>query len=124
MARAKRRSEPTEDQLQQSVAEFLDLALPPQAIWFHTPNGGSRNVIEAAKLKRMGVKRGVPDIYIAYGDETFWVELKTLTGTLSKEQEEFRVHALVLGHRWACVRTMFRLQDVLESWGIPLKVRC
>ena len=29
--------------------------------YFHTPNGGRRNKREAAKLKRMGVKKGVSD---------------------------------------------------------------
>lgn len=30
---------------------------------FHIPNGGSRNKLEAANLKRQGVKAGVPDLF-------------------------------------------------------------
>ena len=29
---------------------------------YHIPNGGTRNKIEAANLKRQGVKSGVPDL--------------------------------------------------------------
>jgi hypothetical protein len=31
---------------------------------FHVPNGGSRNLLEAKKLKAQGVKAGVPDVYV------------------------------------------------------------
>ena len=31
---------------------------------FHVPNGGNRNVREAVRLKRQGVKAGIPDIYL------------------------------------------------------------
>lgn len=37
---------------------------PELALMFHVPNGGSRNAIEAANLKRQGVKAGVPDIFL------------------------------------------------------------
>ena len=51
----------SEDALQKSVAKYLDSV---GAFWYHCPNGGSRNGIEAAKLKVMGVKPGVPDCMI------------------------------------------------------------
>lgn len=51
----------TEDQEQTNLATYLDWR---GLQWCHVPNGGSRNVIEATKLKRMGVKKGVPDILI------------------------------------------------------------
>ena len=50
-----------EDDFQKSVAKYLDNL---QATWFHCPNGGSRNAIEATKLKAMGTKPGVPDCLI------------------------------------------------------------
>jgi len=46
---------------------------------FHSPNGGSRNIIEARKLKRMGVKKGLSDLFLAYpsqGYHGFFIELK------------------------------------------------
>jgi len=42
----------TEDNFQKAVARYLDTI---GAFWFHCPNGGSRNAIEASKLKGMGV---------------------------------------------------------------------
>lgn len=50
-----------EDDLQKAVAQLLDLL---GWLWWHTPNGGKRSAREAARLKAMGVKAGVPDVLI------------------------------------------------------------
>lgn len=43
-------------------AEMMSGTHPELALMYHIPNGGSRNALEAANLKRQGVKAGVPDI--------------------------------------------------------------
>ncbi len=66
----------TEDNLQKRVATYLDFS---EAIWFHSPNGGKRNLLEAVKLKKMGVKSGVPDCLILnqrHGFKGLAIELK------------------------------------------------
>ena len=53
--------------------------MPELGLMFHVPNGGSRNRIEAAKLKRQGVRAGVPDICLPVargGFHGLFVELK------------------------------------------------
>lgn len=52
-----------EDAMQIAVANYIRCQYP-KVFWFHCPNGGKRNKIEAAKLKKMGVRRGVPDVLI------------------------------------------------------------
>jgi hypothetical protein len=57
---------------------------------FHIPNGGSRNIIEATKLKRMGVKAGVPDLQLIVaknGYHGLWIELKAENGRLQQSQK-------------------------------------
>lgn len=66
----------------------------PELKWlFHIPNGGSRHIAEAGKLKAMGVKSGVPDIFLPIGRNGFkglWIELKKpVKGIVSKEQHEW-----------------------------------
>lgn len=46
---------------QVAVAKWLD---HHEIAWWHTPNGGKRNKIVAANLKREGVKAGVVDVII------------------------------------------------------------
>lgn len=46
-------------------------------------NGGSRNVLEAMKLKRMGVSSGFPDIEIPFPSGTYhglYIEMKRVKG--------------------------------------------
>lgn len=55
----------------------------------HIPNGGSRNVIEAAKFKKMGVKAGVPDLQLLIPNgliHGLWIELKSKAGKLQPSQ--------------------------------------
>lgn len=62
----KTRSQP-EAKLQQAVFEWIDWHIrkyPVLKFAFHSPNGGSRNIIEAKNLKAAGVKPGVPDLLV------------------------------------------------------------
>jgi hypothetical protein len=75
-----------EDDFQKAVANYLDMI---GAFWFHCPNGGSRNAIEAKKLKGMGVKSGVPDVLILdhrQGFNGLAIELKVGYNKPSEQQ--------------------------------------
>jgi hypothetical protein len=67
----------------------------PELKWiFHIPNGGSRHIAEASKLKAMGVKSGVPDIFLPvigkWVHKGLWIELKKpKKGIVSNEQQEW-----------------------------------
>jgi hypothetical protein len=82
----------SEDNFQKAVARYLDAK---GVLWFHCPNGGHRNVAEAAKLKAMGVKAGIPDILIleprkfCYG---FAIELKVGKNKCTDSQKEMQRH--------------------------------
>jgi len=55
------------------IGPYLDLCVAAGVLvtWWHVPNGGSRNKAEAARLKRMGVRAGVPDLTLVFaGTET------------------------------------------------------
>lgn len=52
---------------------------PELDLIYHVPNGGRRNKFEAAKLKRQGVKAGVPDVVLPVARAGFhglYIELK------------------------------------------------
>jgi hypothetical protein len=86
-----------EDNFQQRVAFYLDLQR--DCLYFHTPNGGKRYGREGAKLQRMGVKSGVPDILILTqrkGYAGLAIELKVGRNTPTDTQKDFlrRLHEL------------------------------
>ena len=66
MSRAyyKKRCEATEQERVINWATFYAKDFPELDLLYHVPNGGSRNQLEAANLKRQGVKAGVPDLVL------------------------------------------------------------
>jgi hypothetical protein len=72
---------------------------PQLALLIHIPNGGKRNVREAARLKRMGVRAGVSDYFLPvvrpYAEPAdcsgFWIELKAGKGKPTAAQLEWLV---------------------------------
>jgi len=60
-------------------AKYSEGAFPELALLFHIPNGGKRNKFEAAKLKKQGVKAGVPDLFLPVARGSYhglFIELK------------------------------------------------
>ena len=111
----------SEDDLQIAVCEFLDVALPPDAVYFAVANGGSRNKAEAAKLKRMGVKPGIPDLVVCYRSECLFIELKTAAGVLSGIQKQMHERLDHTGFDLGVCRSVEGVEDFLLSMGIPLR---
>lgn len=65
---------------------------PELDLLFHIPNGGSRNKIEAAKLKSQGVKAGVPDLFLPAargGYHGLFIEMKYGKNKPTDKQREW-----------------------------------
>ena len=73
-------------------AKMREAIYPELKLLHHIPNGGSRNKIEAANLKRQGVKAGVPDICLPVPRGKYhglYIELKHGKNKLSDLQAEW-----------------------------------
>jgi hypothetical protein len=65
------------------------------------PNGGSRGKLEAVNLKRSGVKRGVPDLFmIGTNGKTAFLEVKEGKGKPTDEQLAFGSMCHARGVQW------------------------
>jgi hypothetical protein len=86
---------PREIGLQIAVAKLLtDHALPSWR-WSHFPSGERRDVRTGARLKRMGLRKGWPDIVLVSPQGLFHaLELKRLGENLTDEQAEFQLWAI------------------------------
>lgn len=61
---------PTEDVEQMCLFRWADAQsgkYPELSLMYHVPNGGKRGKAEAARFRAMGVKSGVPDIFLPVG---------------------------------------------------------
>lgn len=80
-----------EDGIQRACAGYLEAqeSYRKDFIWWHTPNGMWSNAIQGAKMKRMGMRAGVPDLIICFGNITGFVELKAEKGRMKDSQMDF-----------------------------------
>lgn len=88
----------TEAQEQEAVIRWCDWSRIPV---YHIPNGGKRNVAEAAHLKRLGVRAGVPDLCIPVARgryHSLYVEMKAGRGKPTEKQVEWIERLGRLGH--------------------------
>lgn len=70
---------------------------PELKLMYHIPNGGKRNKVIAAKFKRMGVKPGVPDIFLPVakgGYHGLYIELKRTKGGGTSDNQDTWIEAL------------------------------
>lgn len=102
---------PTEDVEQMCLFRWADAQsgkYPELSLMYHIPNGGKRGKAEAGRFRAMGVKSGVPDIFLPVGVQKIdsvdrgqytiirtkynglYIELKRLRGgTVSAAQKQW-----------------------------------
>ena len=89
---------------QRAVCEYLDLLNIP---YYHVPNEGLRSVSTGAKLKSIGLSKGVPDLCVpvARGEyHSLYIEMKAPGGKPTKEQVEWIWRLREEGMcAWVCV---------------------
>lgn len=86
--------------------------------WKHCPNGGFRNVREAARFKRMGVKAGVPDIELYRANKAYALELKVPGGRVSTAQAVWAANFVNEGGTYAVHDNIAAALAQLEHWGL------
>ncbi len=127
-----------ETELQEAVADALDLLLMRPATWCAYPAGHIQLSGQAAtKLARMGLKRGWPDVLVLHG-VLHGIELKRRGGTLSRTrtvrtrrgslrivegQRDVFPRLEAAGMRLAVCDSVDAVLGALAAWGVPLRGR-
>lgn len=82
----------SEERLQAGCITWFGMQYPQYArLLHHSPNGGFRTSVEAAKFKAMGTRAGFPDLFLALPMGTshgLFIEMKIKGGKLSEKQKE------------------------------------
>lgn len=82
-------------------------------IIFSVPNGGTRNKIEAIKLKATGLMPGVSDLIVLLPSKCLFIEVKTDTGKQSDNQKVFESKVTALGFDYYLVRSLDDFKRIL-----------
>ena len=75
------------------------------------PNGGSRTISTAARLKAEGVSAGVPDLFVSAW--SLWIEMKRQKGgKVSDDQKSWHEYLVSIGHK---VLICYGFNDAIEK---------
>jgi VRR-NUC domain-containing protein len=110
---------PTEYQLHCAVVDTVKRWIMPGWIFTHIASGEKRDQVTAARLKRMGVTAGFPDL-ILFGPhgEVCAIELKAKNGRLSEAQAAVKRHLEQAGHGYHCGSDYRDIIETLKGWGV------
>ena len=111
------RSRP-EDQIQRTVFQHLRVRGAPNLFAFHPASGGYRRPIEAAVLKGLGVRAGVPDIIAVHEGRCYGLELKA-PGGRPTEAQLVTIAAMEAAGAYCCIAEgLDHALTKLEAWGL------
>lgn len=119
-----------EENLQAACVKWFRLQYPQyDGLLFHVPNGGRRNLKEAARLKAEGVVAGVSDLILLVPQWfTTWrgqegclfaglcIEMKTAKGRQSPEQKEWQAKVEDQGYRYAVCRSLDEFMKTINNY--------
>lgn len=104
----------------QWAAQMQHYKWPELELMHHIPNGGSRNRVEAARLKAQGVKSGIPDVFLPVSKGGFhglYIEMKRQHGgVLSEEQKEKIPKLREQGYCVYVCKGFQQAADVIEAY--------
>lgn len=111
-----------EDTLQRSCVEWFGYQYPSLS-WalFHVPNGGRRDPREAARFKGLGVRPGVPDLFLILpsGDGKFHylaLELKIGKNTQTDYQRQYEININRNGGRYVVIRSLDQFIEEIKNY--------
>lgn len=107
-----------EFRLQVSIATLLDHSAVPNMYWTALPFGEKRTPETGARLKRMGVKAGAPDVLLIKGGVCYGLELKRDGGRMAPSQVETANAWSAAGGIYHCAKGWQEAVDFLTKYGL------
>ena len=88
----------------------------PHLVIYAVPNGGSRNVREAQRLKAEGVLAGVADLVVMLPQgKSLYIEMKIKSNRQTENQKDFQKKATSLGHTYVVCYSFEKFQKIIEN---------
>jgi hypothetical protein len=101
--------------------QYLELALPYDAVAHHSPNEGKRSLRAQRELKRARCRPGWPDIEIVWRGRFYGIELKTPRDAPSKAQRETHRRLHYCGATVVTCKTLECVENAPKALGLPLR---
>jgi hypothetical protein len=108
----------TESKIQSDCVQWFRTQYPRTVI-FAIPNGGNRNPITGAILKREGAMAGVADLFVMKCNPEFaglFIEMKAGKGKASEAQEAFKHEVIVAGYAYYTCRSFDEFTSTVNKY--------
>lgn len=113
---------PSEHAEQCALFEWWNYQAPKEIrnLLFAIPNGGARDKVTGARLKAEGVRRGIPDMFLAMpknGKAGLWIELKRSQGGIVSSEQAAMVSALLMqGYEAVICKGWLQAKDFIQRY--------
>ncbi|MFL5253254.1 MAG: hypothetical protein ACJ8AI_10235 [Rhodopila sp.] len=114
-----------EHALQRSMADTLRLEIAPAGkvsrfgvCWYSIDQALYGGEVPGIRIGR-GIVAGVPDTYMLWRGQSYFIEIKTPDGQLSEAQKAVASAVLMGGGHVGVVASVEQLLDALDEWRVP-----
>ena len=93
--------------------------MPELALLFAVPNGGNRNARTGAMMKREGVRKGIPDIFLLCPRGKYHgmvLEMKSSTGSVKPEQKWWHQRFAEQGYHVTVCYSFEQAREEIENY--------
>jgi hypothetical protein len=119
LGQPKKKQAQEESRMQKQCIRWFDYAYPKlRQLLFAIPNGGKRGVVTATIMKAEGVRKGIPDLFLAV-PRLHWhglfIEMKTPEGKIRPEQKEF-IEAAGINYKCIVCRSFVQFEKEVKEY--------
>ena len=109
-----------EDALQSKIVIWFknNYQMHGKGLIFSCPNGGTRNIVEAKKLKETGLMARVSDLIVLLETKILFVELKIEKGIQSDAQKLFETRIINLGYEYHLIRDLETFKSLIYEKNV------
>lgn len=119
-AKTRRKQHDDEHRLQSACVRWYRLQYPRMKHnLFSVPNGGKRDAVTGAKLKKEGALAGVADLILLKSNRFYGallIEMKTSKGRQSDSQKEWQHKITADGYKYVVVRSLEDFQREIKDY--------
>ena len=112
-----------EEDEQIALFEYAGLQKAPEwSLLFHLANGGYRSKRTGARMKRLGVRAGLPDCFLPCARDGFhglWIEMKSHKGKTTGIQEVWHDNLRKEGYKIEVCHSADSAIDTLKNYINP-----
>lgn len=107
-----------EENLQIKIIQWLDMQYP-NCLYCSTLGGMRLTIGQAVKIKRMGYRKGIPDLilYEPRGQyKALFLELKSKKGKMSEYQKKWQTELNERGYKSVCCNDFYECVKLIKNY--------